>query len=171
VITLDWQVALENDDPCKRALPEMDQVQSWVAAALRDPWRLGETELTVRVVQPEESRALNDAYRDKDRPTNVLSFPFENPPGLEDLGEALPYLGDLVICAEVVAREAEEQNKPLMAHWAHMVVHGCLHLQGFDHLDAEDAEEMETLEAALLKELGVANPYQWLHDGVEQTDE
>lgn len=159
MITLDWQVGLEKDDPLRSALPSTTDVEDWVAASLRDPWRLGETELTVRVVTPEESQTLNQAYRDKDRPTNVLSFPFENPPALVDLGEALPYLGDLIVCAEVVVREAEEQNKPLAAHWAHMVVHGCLHLQGFDHLDPDEAQEMEAIEVAVLKDLGWPNPY------------
>ncbi|MGL5337628.1 MAG: rRNA maturation RNase YbeY, partial [Aeromonas veronii] len=93
-------------------------------------------------------------YRGKDKPTNVLSFPFEAPPGLE-----LPLLGDLVICRQVVEREAEEQGKPLMAHWAHMVVHGSLHLLGYDHIEDEEAEEMEALERDIMQELGFADPY------------
>src|SRR5690606_20131870 len=99
-----------------------------------------EAELTIRIVDEEESRILNRDYRGKDKPTNVLSFPFEAPPGLD----AWPLLGDLVICAPVVAREAVEQGKPLMAHWAHMVVHGVLHLLGYDHEEDEDAEDRKS---------------------------
>ena len=113
-----------------------------------------EAEVTVRIVDEAESNELNLTYRGKDKPTNVLSFPFEAPPGLE-----LPLLGDLVICRQVVEREAEEQGKPLMAHWAHMVVHGSLHLLGYDHIDDEEAEEMEQLERDIMQELGFADPY------------
>jgi len=113
-----------------------------------------EAEVTIRIVDEAESQQLNFDYREKDKPTNVLSFPFQAPPGIE-----LPLLGDLVICAQVVAREAEEQNKPLEAHWAHMVVHGSLHLLGFDHINDADAEEMEAEEVQILHDLGYANPY------------
>ncbi len=113
-----------------------------------------EAEVTIRIVDEAESQQLNFDYREKDKPTNVLSFPFQAPPGIE-----LPLLGDLVICAQVVAREAEEQNKPLEAHWAHMVVHGSLHLLGFDHINDADAEEMEAEEVQILQDLGYANPY------------
>lgn len=134
-------------------LPDEDTLRCWVAAALADERR--EAELTIRIVDEEESRILNRDYRGKDKPTNVLSFPFEAPPGLD----AWPLLGDLVICAPVVAREAVEQGKPLMAHWAHMVVHGVLHLLGYDHEEDEDAEIMEALEIQRLEGLGIANPY------------
>jgi probable rRNA maturation factor len=103
--------------------------------------------VTVRLVDEAESRELNHTYRGKDKPTNVLSFPFEAPPGLE-----LPLLGDLVICRQVVEAEAVEQGKPLMAHWAHMVVHGSLHLLGYDHIEDEEAEEMEQLERDIMQE-------------------
>ena len=108
----------------------------------------------MRIVDEAESQQLNFDYREKDKPTNVLSFPFQCPPGIE-----LPLLGDLVICAQVVAREAAEQQKTVTAHWAHMVVHGCLHLLGFDHINDEDAAEMEAEEIQILQELGFANPY------------
>ncbi|OZB41718.1 MAG: rRNA maturation RNase YbeY, partial [Alishewanella sp. 34-51-39] len=101
-----------------------------------------------------ESQQLNLQYRGKDKATNVLSFPFQCPPGIE-----LPLLGDLVICAGVVRAEAAEQNKPLAAHWAHMVVHGCLHLLGFDHINDADAEQMEAEEIQILQQLGISNPY------------
>lgn len=111
-------------------------------------------ELTVRVVEADESQELNATYRGKDKPTNVLSFPFEQPPGLN-----LPLLGDLIVCQSVVAEEAIQQNKPLVAHWAHMLVHGTLHLLGYDHINDEEAEQMERLEVQILNSLGIDDPY------------
>lgn len=108
-------------------------------------------ELGIRVVGSRESRALNARWRGRDRPTNVLSFPADGPRG--------PQLGDIVVCAPVVADEARAQGKPLAAHWAHMVVHGTLHLLGFDHERAADARRMERRERTLLARLGVADPY------------
>ena len=105
-------------------------------------------ELTIRIVGPAESRDLNHRYRGKDKPTNVLSFPYEEQP-----------IGDLVICASVVAEEAREQGKPLRAHWAHMVVHGCLHLDGYDHERTADAKVMEEKERKILGALGIQDPY------------
>ena len=101
-----------------------------------------------------ESQSLNHSYRDKDKPTNVLSFPYEQAPGMY-----VPLLGDLVICAPVVIQEALEQEKPVEAHWAHMVLHGVLHLLGYDHIETDEAEQMEKLEVTLLGKLGYANPY------------
>jgi probable rRNA maturation factor len=109
----------------------------------------------VRITDEAEIRELNATYRGKDYATNVLSFPFEAPPGVD-----IPLLGDIVVCAAVVAREAAEQEKPLQAHWAHMVIHGTLHLLGYDHIEEADAEEMEGLEIRLLADLGYANPYE-----------
>ncbi len=113
------------------------------------------SELTIRLVDEPEGRELNRDYRGKDYATNVLSFPAEIPEGLLDI----PLLGDLVICVPVVAREAAEQGKALEAHWAHLVIHGCLHLLGYDHLEDEEAEEMEDLERQLLASLGYPDPY------------
>ncbi|HHP5489839.1 TPA: rRNA maturation RNase YbeY [Aeromonas veronii] len=147
-VTLDLQLASASTD----GLPTGAQLQGWLDGTI-----LGfqqEAEVTVRIVDEAESNELNLTYRGKDKPTNVLSFPFEAPPGLE-----LPLLGDLVICRQVVEREAEEQGKPLMAHWAHMVVHGSLHLLGYDHIEDEEAEEMEALERDIMQELGFADPY------------
>ncbi|WP_421255397.1 rRNA maturation RNase YbeY [Aeromonas sp. 600282] len=147
-VTLDLQLASASTD----GLPAEAQLQGWLDGTI-----LGfqqEAEVTVRIVDEAESNELNLTYRGKDKPTNVLSFPFEAPPGLE-----LPLLGDLVICRQVVEREAEEQGKPLMAHWAHMVVHGSLHLLGYDHIEDEEAEEMEQLERDIMQELGFADPY------------
>ena len=126
-------------------IPAAVSLRSWARAALKK-----KGELTIRIVDRAESRALNGRYRDKDKPTNVLSF------GYGERG----VLGDLVICAEVVSREAREQKKELRAHWAHMVVHGCLHLQGHDHESEKDAEAMEALEVRILEKLGFNNPYQ-----------
>ena len=112
----------------------------------------------IRIVDELESEKLNGQYRHKDYATNVLSFTNDLPSNILDSLEELP-LGDLAICAPVVEREASEQNKTIHAHWAHMVIHGVLHLQGFDHEDESDAEEMETLECSILAKLGLANPY------------
>ncbi|MFZ5380898.1 rRNA maturation RNase YbeY [Aeromonas hydrophila] len=147
-VTLDLQLASASTD----GLPSEAQLQSWLDGTI-----LGfqqEAEVTVRIVDEAESNELNLTYRGKDKPTNVLSFPFEAPPGLE-----LPLLGDLVICRQVVEREAAEQGKPLIAHWAHMVVHGSLHLLGYDHIEDDEAEEMEALERDIMQELGFADPY------------
>ena len=145
---LDFQLASEFSP-----LPSEQQIQSWLDAVLQHQ-ALDELEITVRVVDEQEGQALNREYRQKDYPTNVLSFPFEAPAEIE-----LPFLGDLVVCAPVVAKEAAEQNKPLMHHWAHMIVHGTLHLLGFDHIDSQEAEEMEAIEVAILNHLGIDDPY------------
>jgi probable rRNA maturation factor len=148
MIDLDLQIVAEASD-----LPSEADILRWVAAAVGDA--MAEAQLTVRITDEAEIRELNATYRGKDYATNVLSFPFEAPPGVD-----LPLLGDIVVCAAVVAREAAEQGKPLQAHWAHMVIHGTLHLLGFDHIEEADAEEMEGLEIALLADLGYANPYE-----------
>jgi probable rRNA maturation factor len=113
-------------------------------------------EITLRLVDALESRRLNHQYRGKDYATNVLSFGYDPELLAADGG----VMGDLVICAEVVAREAAEQGKPPLAHWAHLVVHGCLHLRGFDHEGDADAARMEARETAILADLGFPNPYE-----------
>ena len=145
---IDLQIACEQES----GLPTAAQIEQWATAAVQP--QSDEVEMTVRIVDEAESHALNLNYRGKDRPTNVLSFPFECPDEVE-----LPLLGDLVICRQVVEREAQEQEKPLMAHWAHMVVHGSLHLLGYDHIEDDEAEEMESLETQIMTELGFADPY------------
>ena len=147
-ITLDLQLATQSTEN----LPHADEFQTWVDAALSKYNK--SFELTVRIVDITESQSLNLQYRDKDKPTNVLSFPFEVPDGVD-----LDLLGDLIICKAVVEQEAAEQNKTLQAHWAHMVIHGCLHLLGFDHISEDEAMEMEGLEIDILAQLGFANPY------------
>jgi len=123
--------------------------------------------VSLRIVSANESQQLNNDYRGKNRPTNVLSFPMQldTPiPSDQEAGEEYrmpgPFLGDLAICAEVVAREARQQHKTAVAHWAHMLVHGMLHLQGYDHIQDDEAEQMEQLEIRILQQLGFANPYQ-----------
>ena len=145
---IDLQIACEQET----GLPTAEQIEQWATAAVQP--QSDEVEMTVRIVDEAESHALNLNYRGKDRPTNVLSFPFECPDEVE-----LPLLGDLVICRQVVEREAQEQDKPLMAHWAHMVVHGSLHLLGYDHIEDDEAEEMESLETQIMTGQGFADPY------------
>jgi len=132
-------------------LPDDAQFNLWAEVALRGK---SEAELTLRLVDRGESRKLNSRYRGKDQPTNVLSFPAELPP---DLG--IPLLGDIVLCAPLVGEESAAQNKSLSAHWAHLVIHGVLHLLGHDHQDEREAAEMEAIEVELLASLGFANPY------------
>jgi len=146
-ITLDLQIACSNKN-----LPSESQFQLWLETVLA-PYQKS-FELTIRIVDEVESQQLNHQYRDKNKPTNVLSFPFEVPEGIE-----LDLLGDLVICADVVESEAIEQKKTLMSHWAHMVIHGCLHLLGYDHINDADADEMEALEIKSLKKLDISDPY------------
>jgi probable rRNA maturation factor len=132
-------------------LPTEDQFLHWAEASLQPD--TAEGEVTIRLVDEAEGAELNEAYRHKAGATNVLSFPYDTP-ALD-----VPLLGDLVICAPVVAQEAAAQGKPVEAHWAHMVVHGMLHLQGYDHLNDADAQEMEAEETRILAALGYDDPY------------
>lgn len=155
IVTLDLQLASDTAN-----IPAEDQLQQWSQLA----WQGDEpTEVTIRIVDEFEMQALNLQYRGKDKPTNVLSFPFEAPAGI-----TIPLAGDLVICAPVVAQEARDQYKDTNAHWAHMVIHGMLHLQSYDHIDDNEAEEMEGLEIRLLAQIGIANPYD--HTEVTEKD-
>lgn len=133
--------------------PTEEQLQQWAnttLAALDE-----DIEMVIRIVDENESAQLNETYRHKIGATNILSFPFDVPEGVD-----LNLLGDLVICAPVLEREALEQHKPLMNHWAHIVIHGTLHLLGYDHIEDADAEEMEAKEIALLQTLSIPNPYE-----------
>jgi probable rRNA maturation factor len=133
--------------------PDEEDIRRWISAALHE--HPEDVELTVRIVDIDEMTTLNQTYRGKSGPTNVLSFPSDLPAELE-----LPLLGDIVICASVVAREATEQHKPAIAHWAHMTVHGTLHLLGYDHMEEAEALAMESLETAILATLDYPCPYQ-----------
>jgi probable rRNA maturation factor len=112
-------------------------------------------EVLVRIVTPDEIQTLNATYRHKDYATNVLSFPFQAPPGID-----APFLGDIIICHQVLKTEAESQNKTLLDHYAHMLIHGFLHLHGYDHIRQNDAQIMENLEKIILQQLNIANPYE-----------
>lgn len=136
----------------RAGLPAPQSFRRWTEAALGS--RVKQADLAIRVVDEREGRALNRHYRGKDYATNVLSFPAELPEGV-----TLPVLGDIVLCAPVVAKEAEEQGKPLAAHYAHLTIHGVLHLLGIDHDDPREAEIMEQLERDILSGLGIPDPY------------
>jgi len=133
------------------AIPSEQEFTHWAVAATRKQ----NAEIVIRVVDEKESADLNGQYRGKHGPTNVLSFPFQAPPGM-----ATDILGDILICAPVVEREAKEQGKSLQAHWAHIVVHGVLHLQGYDHIEEDEAVIMESEEIAIMNGLGFPNPYE-----------
>ncbi len=145
----------------RRDLPSDALLRRWARAALLHDAGYAEAKvaLTIRMVNEAESQALNRDYRGKDKPTNVLSFPFELPEFLASTEVSHHYLGDLVICAAVVAAEAKEQDKALNHHWAHMVVHGVLHLLGYDHIKNAEAKRMEALERTILASLKIPDPY------------
>lgn len=150
---LELQLACTNQH-----IPSMLEFQSWVDAAYVACGTQLTTQpaLTLRIVDPSEIQELNRSYRFKDKPTNVLSFPAELP---EEIKQNMNILGDIIICAELVEKEALEQDKAVKAHWAHMVIHGCLHLLGYDHEKHDEAEIMESLEVKVLESLGFPNPY------------
>jgi probable rRNA maturation factor len=132
--------------------PSEQQFQLWLDTVLQEDDQ--DSEIVIRLVDDQESAELNQQYRHKQGPTNILSFPFEAPDGFDtDL------LGDLVICAPLISLEAQQQNKQLFDHWAHITIHGVLHLLGYDHIDDAEAEEMEALEIKILSRLNINNPY------------
>lgn len=142
----------------RAGVPAATSFRRWMSAALQG--RIREADLAVRIVGEDEGRALNRHYRGKDYATNVLSFPGELPPEVKlPKGVTMPLLGDIVLCAPVVAREAAEQSKPLAHHYAHLTVHGCLHLLGMDHQDEREAQCMEQLEREILAALRIDDPY------------
>ncbi|AVP97348.1 rRNA maturation RNase YbeY [Ahniella affigens] len=148
IVHLDVQVP-------KRGLPTRSDIESWVQAALRVARRRKPTELSIQILDREPAQAFNRDYRGRDYATNVLSFPVELPPGVKT-----PLIGDLVICAPVMADEAKAQGKALKQHFAHLCIHGVLHLLGYDHIEDADAEIMEALEIKALATLGIPNPYE-----------
>lgn len=153
------RLRVDIDNASGAKVPTNAAIKQWISAAIdkhgaNSGTRRDKAELCVRITDADEIKMLNQQYSGKDYATNVLSFPADLPPELK-----LPHLGDIVICAEVVEREAREQNKTSAAHWAHMLVHGTLHLLGYDHIDDAEAEIMEALEIKILCELDFANPY------------
>jgi probable rRNA maturation factor len=151
---IDYQQAYEGEEAILADIPTPSELERWANVVLAYEG-VSEHEVTVRFTDEVESQALNFEYRGKQKPTNVLSFPFEAPPGIE-----INLLGDLVICAPVISREAKEQQKAVVNHYAHMTVHGLLHLMGYDHIEDADAEEMESKEIEILAQLGIDDPYQ-----------
>lgn len=140
--------------------PTSAEIRSWASAALGR--HAAGAELAVRVVKPARSKRLNSHYRGRNQPTNVLSFPVPPLPAAAGMRGAARPLGDLVICASVVREEAREQRKAIKAHWAHLVIHGALHLVGYDHEQDQQARRMERREVAVLKRFGITNPYRVL---------
>ena len=160
---VDIQIAVDDE-----SVPGSDDIVIWVSRAMRAAGRGEDADVSVRVVNATEMQQLNSEFREQDKPTNVLSFPAGDIEGLPSDAD-LP-LGDIVVCAEVVRSEAKEQGKTAEAHWAHMVVHGTLHLLGFDHESERDAATMEGLEVKILTDNGIANPYtQSLGESVFET--
>jgi probable rRNA maturation factor len=151
-IDIDYQIT--EDTLCESYLPDLPTLERWVSRLLQELARDDTVQLGIRVVGEREIAQLNAQYRHKNQATNVLAFPYEPLPGVN-----VPLLGDIVICAPVVARQAEEQGKSAEQHWAHMVIHGVLHLLGFDHISETEADEMETTEINILSKLGFPNPY------------
>lgn len=153
---LNFQVAENIGD-----LPTQDSFLGWASAALDhlDIDNSKEVSLCIRIVDENEISKLNQSYRNKSGSTNVLSFPQDIP---EEISEAIQEkaLGDILLCAPVIEREAEEQSKTSIAHWAHLTIHGVLHLLDYDHENTDEAEQMESLEIAILGQLGFANPYE-----------
>lgn len=149
-------VIVDLQNVCEGDVPDVTQFQSWIEATLdKEGSDSSDCELSIRLVDEVESAELNSMYRGKAEPTNVLSFPFDSVIAMEPR-----LLGDLVICSNIVKKEALAQNKAKQDHWAHMVVHGCLHLLGYDHIEDDEADEMEALEVTILKSLFINDPYQ-----------
>lgn len=150
-----FDVQLATKEPIED-MPSLETLIRWADTALKEGGRDKESEITLRMVDADEIHQLNLTYRNMDKPTNILSFPFELPEGVDDM----PFLGDLVVCREVLVREALEQQKTLEEHFCHLIIHGCLHLIGYDHIEDDEAEEMEGLEIKALAKLGYKNPYE-----------
>jgi probable rRNA maturation factor len=153
-IELHLDIAADLSASLQASVPAREQILQWLTAALQQVKYTKPIELTLRVVTIEESNQLNLTYRNKNNPTNVLSFESDIPEYVDSA-----YIGDMVICAEVLASEAKNQNKINAAHWAHLCVHGLLHLLGYDHLDEIDAAEMEAIEIATLAAMCIDDPY------------
>lgn len=151
-VTVDLQIACEGID---ESLIAEEKLKHYVTEALEGAGYEEPCELTIRFAEASEVQQLNNDYRGINKSTNILSFPFECPPEVK-----LPLLGDLVICHEVLEREAQEQHKTVEEHLAHLIVHGVLHLLGYDHIEDDEAEEMENLERKIVTGMGFADPYE-----------
>lgn len=156
---MSYQIDIQNAlEPEPQGVPSEEKLIKWACVALKEASEMSDqvddAEMTIRLASEAEISELNQNYRNKPGPTNVLSFPADIPVEIE-----LPLLGDVIICADVVENEAQAQNKSLESHWAHMVIHGTLHLLGYDHIEENDADEMETKEIEILAKLGYPNPY------------
>lgn len=152
-------IQLDFENTTDLSTPDESQFQTWVNAALVNRVQTTDIELSICIVSEDEMTQLNSQFRDKEKSTNVLSFPADIPPEVE-----INLLGDIAICAAVIEREAKEQSKPLDAHYAHMAIHGVLHLIGYDHIEDNQADEMERLEKTILTSLGYPNPYESINE-------
>ena len=150
-MTMKDLVLLNNDTDFE--IPEFVDFNLWIDTVIE--WYGQKIQVSIEIVDKDTSQELNKTYRNKDKPTNVLSFPLDLPEFVEEI-----LIGDLAICAEVVSKEAQQQSKILEHHWAHLTIHGCLHLLGYDHIEDDEAEQMEQLEIKVLDQLGFPNPYQ-----------
>lgn len=151
-IEIDYQIVSDIRDD--EYLPDHAMVENWVSRLLQELHYEQPVQLSIRVVGEQEITQLNEKYRKKNQSTNVLSFPYEPLPGVN-----VPLLGDVVVCARIVGQQAKQQGKSPDQHWAHMIIHGVLHLLGYDHIKAADADEMEAIEINILSKLGFPNPY------------
>lgn len=151
-IEIDYQIVSDIRDD--EYLPDHAMVENWVSRLLQELHYEQPVQLSIRVVGEQEITQLNEKYRKKNQATNVLSFPYEPLPGVN-----VPLLGDVVVCARIVGQQAKQQGKSPDQHWAHMIIHGVLHLLGYDHIKAADADEMEAIEINILSKLGFPNPY------------
>ena len=151
-LEVDIDVAL--DQSSQVYLPDQAMIENWIDATLRKSAYGKPVQVSIRIVDEQEITQLNEKYRHKNQVTNVLSFPYQALPGVD-----IPLLGDIVVCAKVVEDEAKQQDKSAEQHWAHMIIHGTLHLLGYDHINQTDAEQMEELEINILSGLGFPNPY------------
>ena len=148
----------EIENPLNLCAPSQDNFLKWTSLVLNH-LDINMANISCYICEAEEIQSINQEYRQQDKPTNILSFPFEVPPGLPAEAEENHFLGDLIICPEVIDAEAIEQKKERLNHWAHITIHGILHLLGYDHINDAEAQEMEALEILLLKKLNIENPY------------
>ena len=150
-VEIELNINTEKEIDC----PSVETMEKWASCALKTAGYAKDSQISVTMVDADEIRRLNRTYRQIDTPTNILSFPFEQPEGIPEL----PLLGDLIICVDVLKREAEEQKITIDEHFAHLIVHGCLHLLGYDHIEEQDQIVMEKYEIQTVEALGYENPY------------